>query len=607
MATPNSSVPAETRSTYWRRVLRPLFWWLLLVLVLFGIHTHQRLMEKTRLEFTVTMQGQPHDEASTVFDGKPIVSGQNISLGHHTFTVSLSKGEPFSTNLSVWYGDHNLGTIDLKRTMGTLSVTADPPAPFLYIRGPEWSVALTNSSGLTQSVPTDTYNVEADYPHWQKSDTTTVFANQTSTYPIAPHFGGLQLGCNQTDATFELMSADGQLVANQMLPATVRGLPAGDYKLVATHHQHRRTDTLTVKADTIASAEYDFNYGVVVFDTTPDGVQVFSGDHDYCGMTPLTIGEILPGDWTFTLEHDGYQSLQVSLAVAANQTNLVSTNLLSEDYLKAISEARKYMAAADYDDALKASFDALASRPGDAEATAIKNEAAGNQYVQQAKDLGNAGQYVEADQKLTLALQALPDSGEAKQLLADYQTHEPEQIERERVERLNRPKAVYDEVLGHYDEANLFEDHELNTSMPVREAETAIADALMTVQPTYKIVFNKSMKPETYLLTASQYDNGILSITGQRTCIIVCGQTTDTNTKILFKVLEYKAKHNVSMQGLLAFRDNETFVPIDKSSITNADDKLLVQIQTGVSNLTARIQGAIGQTPAVTASPPASP
>ena len=78
------------------------------------------------------MQGQPHYEASTTFDGKPIISGQKIPLGNHTFAVTLPKGEPFSTNLFVWYGDHNLGTIDLKRTMGTLSVTADPPATFHF-------------------------------------------------------------------------------------------------------------------------------------------------------------------------------------------------------------------------------------------------------------------------------------------------------------------------------------------------------------------------------------------------------------------------------------------------------------------------------------------
>ena len=55
------------------------FWWLLLVLVLFGIHTHQRLMEKTRLDFVITLQGQPVG-ATTTLDGKPAISGQIFPL-----------------------------------------------------------------------------------------------------------------------------------------------------------------------------------------------------------------------------------------------------------------------------------------------------------------------------------------------------------------------------------------------------------------------------------------------------------------------------------------------------------------------------------------------
>jgi len=43
----------------WMRGLRPIFYWLLLVLVLFGIRTHQRLMEQTRLAFSLSLQGRP--------------------------------------------------------------------------------------------------------------------------------------------------------------------------------------------------------------------------------------------------------------------------------------------------------------------------------------------------------------------------------------------------------------------------------------------------------------------------------------------------------------------------------------------------------------------
>ena len=139
--------------------------------------------------------------------------------------------------------------------MGILTVTANPPADYLVIRGPEWSVTLTNSAGLTRTVPTDVYGIEVRYPHWQKNYTAGVYANQTAFCTIAPHFGGLQLGCNQADATFQMQDADGQWVANGNLPATVDGLPAGVYRLTATHHGHQRTDALTVRPDTNTRAQ----------------------------------------------------------------------------------------------------------------------------------------------------------------------------------------------------------------------------------------------------------------------------------------------------------------------------------------------------------------
>jgi tetratricopeptide (TPR) repeat protein len=582
-----------------KHVLRPLFWWLLLVLVLYGIRTHQRLMEKTRLEFTVTMQGQPHYEANTTFDGKPIVSGQKIPLGNHTFAVTLAKGEPFSTNMFVWYGDHNLGAIDLKRTMGTLSITADPPAPFIFIHGPEWSVTLTNSSGLTQSVPTDQYTIESRYAHWGRADAVTVFSGTTAALRIAPRLGAVQLSCNQSDATFQLLTLDGGQEEAGGFPDLITELPEGNYNLISQHHGHQHEQSLAIKAGTTNDNPVEFLYGAAMLQTEPPEALVQDGNGRDWGVTPLNLPELVPGTLQYTLHRAGYEPVAVSLEISANQTNIYQTNLVSTGYTGGMKSAREYMASSDYDKALQAAGDALIAKPDDADATILQHEAAGRGYIQRAKALGKLGDYIEGGKELSLALQSLPDNEEAKLLVADFKQHEPEQIERQRVERLNRSKMVFDATLGQIADANLFDDHELKTSMPAKDAADAIVNALITGQSKYKIERDNSPKPETYLITASQDDNGILSINGRRQCVIVCGQTTDTNTEILFKVLEYKAKHNVSMPGLLAFRDDESFTPIDKSKIADMNDKLLAQLQSGVSNLTVRIQGVIGQTPAV--------
>jgi hypothetical protein len=581
-------------------VLRPLFWWLLLVLALYGIRTHQRLMEKTRLIFNVTLQGQATD-ASATFDGKPAFNGQKIPLGNHTFAITHPKGETFSTNLSIWYGEHNLGTIELKRSMGTLSVSADPPADWLVIRGSEWSVTLTNSSGLTQSVPTDVYEIEAAYPHWTKTYSAYVIAHQTANCAIAPHFGGLKMGCNQPDATFQLQTTAGQPVSDGTLPATVSGLPAGDYTLTATHHGHQRIDTLTVKADNTTDAQIDFQYGAAVLETSPAGATVSSGDGRSWGETPLTLVEMQTGNWIFTLQRNGYQSLQVSLNVEANETNFVSTNLVSETYLHALNAARQYMAAVDYDHALAAAGDALAARPGDPEATTLLNEATGLGELQRAQAMGKRGDYVGGDKELTLALQSLPDNAEIKGLLADFKKLEPEQLERERIERLNRPRQVFDAALKRYADADLFEEHELTTGKPFKDAGSAIALALKSGKPSYQVTGITSPQPETYQIEAAYEIPGLLgsgTTSGRRQCIIVCGQTKDDETQVLFKVLEYNAKTDVpySIGALLhsATPDHALYTPINPSRI-QMTDALQTQLTNGVQFVAARIGHAIAQ------------
>ena len=136
MATPTPSAPLESRSCYWRRVLRPLSWWLLLVLVLYGIRLHQRLSAQTNVQFAASVPGQPFfPEASAQLDGHPFSTGQRVNIGWHQLTVTHPKGKLFATNLFVWYCERILGNIALERAKGTLAISAVPVTQRLMIRG----------------------------------------------------------------------------------------------------------------------------------------------------------------------------------------------------------------------------------------------------------------------------------------------------------------------------------------------------------------------------------------------------------------------------------------------------------------------------------------
>src|ERR1035438_2257784 len=243
------------------RILRPLLWWFLLVLVMFGIRTHQRLMEKTRLKFSVSLQGQAIDAIAT-FDGKPAFSGQNISLGSHQLVISGPKADTYSTNLFIWYGEHNLGDIALKRTLGNLTVMVKPSAQRLIIRGPEWSVTLRNSSGTNVSVPTDNYDVEADFAHSQERNQVLVAAYYSSPLHIAPRFGSVQLECNQPDASYQFQDSSGQNVSSGSLPATITELPVGSYAIFATHHGNQHQSSVFVNAAATNTVPMNFDYEI---------------------------------------------------------------------------------------------------------------------------------------------------------------------------------------------------------------------------------------------------------------------------------------------------------------------------------------------------------
>ena len=573
----------------------------MLVLVLYGIRTHQRLCEQTHLLFSVTLQGQPISFGTAItLDGQPAISGQRIAIGSHKFVVNHPKGEPFSTNWFMWYGEHDLGTIDLKRAKGMLVVTADPPTPLLSIRGPEWSVTLANSSGMTSSVPADQYVVESKYAHWEHSDDVFVSAGSTVPWRIAPRLGTVQLSCNYSNTTFQLLTLNNRPVESGEFPSLITELPEGNYKLVAQHNGHERRQTVAVKAGATSDNLVEYAFGTAFLATGPSGASVQDGEGRDLGVTPLKLLELPPGTLQVIVHRPGYEPIAVSLEINVDQNTIFQTNLISTSYTGGMKSARQYMAATEYDHALQAVGDALIAKPGDEEAITLQRNATGLGKIQHAKILAQKGDYIGGGKELTLALQSLPDNEEAKQLLLEYKPHEPEQIEHERVERLNRGKVTFDAFLkGYVGDADLFDSYELKTTKALKDVQTNLVSWLGT-KPAFHIFKNASTAPETFEIEAVQESSTYLGTSsGRRQCLIVGAQTKDDETQILYKVLEYRteAQTKFSIGALIHAPVAVNYIPIHASGNIPLSDKLQAQINEGVSNVTARIQGAIGQVP----------
>ena len=600
MANSPNSASVESRANYWRRVLRPLFWWLLLVLALFALHQHQLAMERTRLKFSVILQGNDVGMFTAVkLDGQPAESGQKISLGNHTLTVMHPKADPFTTNFFGWYGGQDFGPINLKRAVGSLSVTANPPAPLLSIHGPEFNIELTNSSGLTSSVPTDRYVILSRYAHWSRSDEVAVSPGSTTPWWITPRLGAAQITCNEADATGQLMQSDGQIIESVNFPYAIWELPEGTYEVTARHHNDTLSQKVNITAGTTNQLALEFLYGTAVLETEPPGAAVQTGDGRYWGMTPLTVTELKPGDWIFRLQHDGYETVSAPLTITAYQSSSFHTNLISVNYTGSMKKARQAMDDENYDAALKSVGEALIAKPGDAEALALQQNATGLGSLQRAKQLGLQGDFIGGQKELATTLQIFPDHTEAKALVAEYKRREPEQREKLRLERLEHGNLALNHAFLYKNDADLFPSHEFKTTKPVDQVYAAILDALR-IPPSFMITRNFSPLPETYQIDFRQeFSTYLATSAGRREGVIVCAQTKDDETQILFKLLEYKTEAQIkfSIGNLIGTPVAVNYIPISPARLGQLSEKLQARLTEGVSNVTARIQGAIGQTP----------
>ena len=314
---------------------------------------------------------------------------------------------------------------------------------------------------------------------------------------------------------------------------------------------------------------------------------------------PLKLTELQPGSYNVTLRLDNYESVSVSFSVTANETKTIQTNLVALSYTGAMQAGRRYLAAADFDHAIESLDDALRVQPNDPVATTLQREATGRRCLQRAKALGEKGDYIAGGLELKTALTLLPDNEQAKRMVADFKQHEPEQLERERVERLNRGKKVFAAILQQHGDADLFESYELKTTKPVKEVEEAIVAAFQ-IQPALPVTKRNSTAPETFFVeTAQEYSTFLATSAGRRQCLVVGAQTRDDETQILYKVLEFKteAVNKFSIGAVLGTPVEVKYVPIHPSRVGVLTEKFKTRLKEGVSNVTARIQGAIGQPP----------
>ena len=591
------------------RVLRPLAWWAMLVAVLFLIRTHERLSERTFLRFGPTLAGrQVNYEASATLDGHRFENGEHLSIGWHTVSITHPKTKPFSTNLFIWYGERNLETIPLERATGIMALQTEPAARELIVRGPEFSVVLTNTPGITSSVPSDDYWVEARFKHITQNERIQVSSGETVARQFIAPLGAMNITCNQEAASFDLFTADNHLVEQGIVPATVTEIPTGTYRLAIRHHGNRIDETVTVRTGVTNDSSLKFQYGALLLETEPSGA-VVSYDGRRLGNTPFTFAESLPGKSEFTFEQEGYETVVATLEVVANQTNRFQTNLVSRRFTSALRAAQDYFRSGRYDDAAESASEALKHKADDPVAKSLQREATGFSHLALARMKGERGDFAAGITELNAALESIRENVEAKQLLTDYTKSEEERgaaekkraaelAEQERKQReaeMAERKAqaqikglheAFNILLRGFENSAQFQEHELVTTKAVGDAGAAIKEALGSGEPSFKIVRFEPPRPDIFAVQARQ----MVEI-GYRDCFVVGSQVREGETRILFKVLEYDHPPTLSLLGGAITATITTQAGRDGTQAARFRE----QVRQGAPMVEDRIRRALGQ------------
>jgi hypothetical protein len=194
-ATPPS---VQNRRRYSLRALRPLFLWLIFVLLLYAIRSHQRAMERTRITFKVSLAGQPVAfGANATLDGTPISTGERISLGSHTFAP------PF----------------------GSVHISSSHSNTAFSLTGKNSVFLNGESPAAVSELPAGEYELTAGRLGERQRRSLFVVRNQTNHVLVEFKYGAVRLETDPTGAT--VLDSTGRSLGNT--PLTVRDLRLGTW------------------------------------------------------------------------------------------------------------------------------------------------------------------------------------------------------------------------------------------------------------------------------------------------------------------------------------------------------------------------------------------
>jgi len=274
------------------------------------------------------------------------------------------------------------------------------------------------------------------------------------------------------------------------------------------------------------------------------------------GVTPLTLQELRPGSWEFTIQHEEYEPVVAMLEIAGDQTIHFETNLVNRHYTEALQNVRNAFSTRQYDSAADFAGDALKYKSDDTEAISKRRDATGFSHLARAKSMGQSRNFSAAISELNAALPSIPDNMKVLQLLVDFKQRQKEIKEEQerqqdadlkaeaRKNRITQLQARLNDESQSQDKGDAVAQRDLLAKEDAKVIGDAINTAMQDRQPNFPVSRYNWLDTNNFVIEVKKsIDDGSLQ------CIIVGGQIGQGETWVCFKVWGYQNSHTASLLG----------------------------------------------------------
>ena len=498
-------------------------------------------------------------------------SGKYLKPGRHEISVRLQNVEPYERHFWVFWGTKDLGKLPLETSKGGLVVTVNPSPATVIVQRDGETVNQGAAPLSVDKLPVGNYTLVVKRGDYQETRTVDIQRKQTTNEIVGLNLGIIELSSVPADADYE-MSGNGHHwqgklparvqdvpVADYSLSVTrsnweldsgvsvTRGgvttnktefpygsievtseptglvissdgtelgktpltlcMKPGQYTLTASDGQNDLIARVSVGQKEATKHAFVFRYGTVQLMSAPAGATVIRKGKEI-GKTPITLEHIPAGESAVELRLDGYATTNFALLGLADATTNYTVNLVNEQYLSDLSDARNAAAGSppDFSQALAKINEALKIYPDGVEALQLQKVYQLGLALNEASALLDKGDLDQASAKIEAALVLKPSDDEAialkqKIVVAKARRAQAANAEADRLsdEKAKKAGAVFQQHISNvFDLVTrnpfsmggkpfAFKTQSWRVHASPSEAETAMLDACQLCTPVWRV------------------------------------------------------------------------------------------------------------------------